>query len=111
MKQPTQKITMGFLVRKENKNRHFQIINENGWLGKNNVYNGVGLFNSIQECSRLYIRKYDEEFRKNNADFVFQEQLNFQKKMLEDVMIGKNSDARKNSRGEVMVQTGITCEL
>jgi hypothetical protein len=104
----SQKITMNFLFKRNNRNRHFQVIKDAGWLGLNNVYTGLGLYKSISECGRLSLTKFPKEFRDDpkNREFLFEEQLKFQKELCGNIMIGKNKDARKNSRGEVLVQSG-----
>ena len=110
MKQPEQqpKITMNFLFKRENRNRHFQVIVDDGWLGMNHVYTGLGLYKTISECGRLSLTKFEKEFRDDlkNADFLLQEQMKFQMELCTHIMIGKNKDARKNSFGEVMVEAG-----
>lgn len=115
MSQPEQtpKITMNFLFKRENRNRHFQVIVDNGYLGMNRVYTGLGLYKTIHECSRLMLQKYSKEFRDDfkNRDYLLKEQINNQIEFCKHIMIGKNKNAKKNSRGEVIVQAGWELEL
>jgi hypothetical protein len=102
------KITMNFLYKRNNRNKHFQVIKDDGWLGLNHVYTGLGLYNSIHECARLSLMKYDKEFRDapENRQFLLEEQMRFQEELCSHVMVGKNNSARKNKFGEVMVAAG-----
>lgn len=104
-----QKITMNFLYKRNNRNRHFQIAKENLWLATGRVFTGLGLHNAIQECGRLsLVGKYEKEYRDDIKNFskMVDEQMKFHQELCDCIIIGTNKDAMKTERGQKIIHAG-----
>jgi len=106
----TGRITMGFLFKRSNRNRHFQVVKENRWIGKNRVFTGLGLYNEIWECERIQLVTLFENgdrFAMKNFERDLKIRNDVAREILDCVIIGTNQDAHKTKFGTKIVTYGM----
>lgn len=106
----TDRITMGFLFKRSNRNRHFQVVKENRWLTKNRVFTGLGLYNEIWECGRIQLVilfEKEDRFAMKNFERNLKIRNDVAREILDCVIIGTNQDARKTKFGTKIVTYGM----
>ena len=110
----SQKITMDFLFKRNNRNRHFQIIKENRWLTIGRVFTGLGLYKEIRECGRLELvgkTEYVDRYEAKNFERNTQIREAIAEEILACVRIGKDEKiATRYSSGEIKKTMGLEYE-
>ncbi len=102
----TQKITMSFLYKRNNRNKHFQIIKENRWIQTGRVFTGLGLYKEINECAMLTKHTQLENWRTATIEETLDMIHKIHDEILPCVRLGKDTSIAEKIFGEVKVKAG-----